>query len=218
MTVQVPVVAEGLALVEVGRPGVNKPTIVHFHGATVQLENVLLFRLARAAKAEGRPVRIIGARAQDADRIITELTRNGEKVAVMGHSAGSGMAQSVARRHQDKVSHYIGIGGPGSVGGSVKTLLLNGTNGNDGFESAKSLATRDPSVTALTLEGVDHSMRQAPAGLPGGKAKADHNASPETARVAQRVVRSVVDFVSGKQDGFFAGVQGSWQGRFDEAE
>ncbi|HEU5057451.1 MAG TPA: alpha/beta hydrolase [Kofleriaceae bacterium] len=206
-----------VAVIEVGPPG-PKPTIVHFHGATVQVENVLLWRLARAFQAEGRPIRIIAPRHQDGRQVIDALTQGGEKVAVMGHSAGSGTAQSIAAGNPDKVSHDIGIGSPGTIGRGVKTLLLNGTNGRDGYEHALRLAEQDDSVTALVLDGVDHSMRQAPAGLPGGEQKARFNATPETARVARRVARSVTDFVSGEAGGFFAGVRGSWQGRFDTEE
>jgi pimeloyl-ACP methyl ester carboxylesterase len=207
-----------VALVEVGPPDAEKPTIVHFHGATVQLENVLLWRLARAFEAEGRPVRIVAPRFNDAEKVVQQLAKDGKKVATMGHSAGNGPAQRLAGRYPELVSHYIGIAGGGGGAGGVKSLMFQGTN-DGGSLQMFSYGAKNADVIGLALEGVDHSMRFAPGGLPGGPMKGKFNATPETAQVARRLAGTVMEFVTGNPGDkpFLAGLRGgAWQGSFLE--
>jgi hypothetical protein len=195
-----------VAIVEIGPPDVEKPTIVHFHGASVQPENVLLWRLARAFEEVGKPVRIIAPSYRNGDEVLKEVTRTYGKVAVSGHSAGSGQAASMAQRYPDMVTHYIGMGGPSSAG-ATPTLLFQGSNDGGGYLSS---FKGNKAVTALNLDGVDHSMRSAPGNTSPGPEKQKYNATPETAKVARGVATTMLEFVSGKpvgERGFLSGLK-----------
>jgi hypothetical protein len=165
-----------VAVVEVGPPGVPKETLVHLHGATVQPENILLWRMAKAAEADGRPIRIIAPTDGQAEKVLDEAYREYGEVLLSGHSMGSVQGAGLAGRHPDKVKGFIGFGSPAAPSGKVPTLLVQGEN--DGPAAARSLAAGNPHVTALILRGVDHSLRLAPANSGPGAEKARYNATP----------------------------------------
>lgn len=210
-----------VAVVDVGPPAADKPTIVHFHGATVQVENVLLFRLAEAYAANGTPVRVIGVpytrSAAEAEAVIAALTADGGKVALQGHSAGAAQIATMAAKFgPDKISHLIALGQPMRSVRGIPTLNITGTR--DNIASATADAERyqqsDPAVTSVNLDGADHSMRQGEKTRDSAD-KARSNATAASAQLARRVAETAVDFVNDAPSSFIASVRGTtWNGRF----
>lgn len=181
--------------VEVGKPGAPKPTILHFHGAGVDYKNVLVWRLARAARADGRPIRIISVEHEDAEHVLAAMK---EPVVVMGHSAGTGVASYLARRYPDKVTQYIGLAPvPQALlpGLEQPSTILHGTD-DDVIPIGYSRFGRLFNGTRmLEMQGVDHSFRYRPGGDAGGS-KADHNLTRESDVVARKVMSVIHSIVA----------------------
>jgi hypothetical protein len=181
-----------VADIKVGNPDPGQPTVLHFHGAGVGHENILVWRLARAAQEIGQPIRIISARHRDAAKVLGAI--DGE-VVVMGHSAGSGMASLVARYAPGKVKSYIGLAPvPRALkpGLPVPSLLIHGTD-DDVIDVENTRAGQFFNRSRFVeMPGVDHSLRHRP-GAQGSKA--DHNLTAESDAVARDVVKLVLETV-----------------------
>jgi hypothetical protein len=173
--------------IEVGAKDAPKPTILHFHGAGVDYQNILVWRLARAARAQGKPIRIISVEHEDAEHVLKAMK---EPVALMGHSAGTGVASWLARKYPDKVTKYIGLAPvPRALlpGLRVPSTIIHGTD-DDVIPVQYSRFGRFLNGTRMIeMRGVDHSLRYRPGGDEGGS-KADHNLTPESDVVARQVM------------------------------
>ncbi|HJZ85786.1 MAG TPA: alpha/beta hydrolase [Polyangia bacterium] len=194
-----------MALVEAGQQGKDTITILHFHGASVRPDNILLWRMAESVKRLGASVRIVAPSEHESpESILNRLTENGEKVIVAGHSMGAEAAMRVAARYPAQVAAVVtyGAGLPLSSWTRVPQLHFQGSNdgGALGHLGAKlpshgafaPIVFQGKGVTSVLLEGVDHSLRLGP-GTYGPGGKATYNDTVESAEVIDGVMRMVLN-------------------------
>jgi hypothetical protein len=166
--------------------------VLHFHGANVGHENILVWRIARAAEELGEPIRIISARPQDAVAVLKAIDG---PVVVMGHSAGSEIASLVARYFPGRVKSYIGLAPvPRALkpGLPVPSLIIHGAD--DDIIPVKYSRRGQFFNTSRYVEmaDVDHSLRFRP--LAAGDKK-DHNLTPASDEVSRQIVTLLLDTV-----------------------
>jgi pimeloyl-ACP methyl ester carboxylesterase len=190
-----------VTVVEVGSALRPKPTILHFHGAQVGTDDILFYRLANGFKAAGKPIRIISAEWEDAEAVLEQLHQTtGQKVAVMGHSAGGHVASLLARRHGDKVSHFVSLDVPGFMPGNVPSLLVAGTASDYANRALEKTVAGDDRTTVVRIPMADLNLRaRPPETLPlfEPHQKPALNSSPESARVAADVAGHIHRFLEG---------------------
>jgi hypothetical protein len=185
-----------VAKIEVGPPSATKPTILYFHGASVDHANILTWRLARAAAAVGKPVLIYSARYRDVEGIAAKLDR---PVVVMGHSRGTDYAARIAQAAPDKVTHYIGLAPVPKAFEKPLTMPATVLHGIDDdvipISETLTLKRTGATFTFVKMDEVDHSFRHRPF---AAGSKADFNLSAESDQVARTVVQLVHDALEGK--------------------
>lgn len=195
---------------KVGDP-TGLPTVLHFHGAGVPPDNILVWRMARAAEARGEPIRFVSAEwpetpdgKLDIGQLVALFEAIPGQVILSGHSRGTDYASTIARlAHKHMRGKVVGVLFLAPVeealrrGLKIPSRIIHGTDDDvlDVDDSRRGRMANDSILDEI--DGADHSLRlrpfrlQPPKGAPDdmvSASKAQHNLSEASDRIADQVV------------------------------
>ena len=162
--------------------------LLWFHGGGQIPNNLIIRRLSRAFAAQGVAVEIHSL-PNDVGAASEFLAAQTEPVFVGGHSAGSGLADTLAASGHPNIKGAILLNGATGDRARVPTLLLKGSV-DDG--EARS---NNPLVKPVQVMGGDHSLRYHAGG--DSMSKDDRNRSEGTWQLNLLVAQQVKSFVEG---------------------
>jgi pimeloyl-ACP methyl ester carboxylesterase len=197
-----------VAYAETGAQDHDPLTILHFHGASVRPDNILLWRIVQSLERMGASARVVAPSLSDSktEEIIQNLTAKGDGLIVMGHSAGASAASSIAAQHADQILTLATFGGGAASGASYPELHFHGTNDNGVIAGKQAMPGQGAfrpygdGQGNIALDGADHSLRISPGG--GGhygdaggdehRGKAVNNNTAASAQLIDGVLRAIL--------------------------
>jgi hypothetical protein len=179
---------------EAPKTGAKVQKLVWLHGAGQIPNNLIIRRLSRAFAAEGVALEIHSMEYEGGGlaEIKAFIDAQTEPVFIGGHSAGGAEADDLLKTPNAKIKGGILLNDVGSSGSSsqVPVLVLRGNVRDGGVRHVF-----NPKVTAIEIDGADHSLRYNPRDE-GGPAKEMHNRTVDTWELNLAVARHVKDFIA----------------------